>query len=156
MLLIPKYAPEFASFFALRTVYDAQGRRRFHGAWTGGYSAGYYNTVGSAEGWAPSAYVSSRDRSAKGDGQRRAQTVADFQDEEDGVLGGRISMAGGFGSDHLPEDGNKISRPSPPALSEVHSSLIETFVQARIGKRLLQSLGLREGSSKKGGTLILL
>eukprot|EP00955_Chlamydomonas_euryale_P091008 364589-Chlamydomonas_euryale.AAC.2 len=26
---------------------DAQGRRRFHGAFTGGFSAGYYNTVGS-------------------------------------------------------------------------------------------------------------
>jgi G patch domain-containing protein 1 len=26
---------------------DEQGRRRFHGAFTGGFSAGYYNTVGS-------------------------------------------------------------------------------------------------------------
>ncbi|KAG0268667.1 hypothetical protein BGZ95_002385 [Linnemannia exigua] len=31
-------------------VKDEQGRRRFHGAFTGGFSAGYYNTVGSAEG----------------------------------------------------------------------------------------------------------
>ena len=31
-------------------VLDKQGRRRFHGAFTGGYSAGYYNTVGSKEG----------------------------------------------------------------------------------------------------------
>lgn len=31
-------------------VTDAQGRRRFHGAFTGGFSAGYYNTVGSKEG----------------------------------------------------------------------------------------------------------
>ena len=29
-------------------VLDAQGRRRFHGAFTGGFSAGYFNTVGSA------------------------------------------------------------------------------------------------------------
>jgi G patch domain-containing protein 1 len=29
---------------------DEQGRRRFHGAFTGGFSAGYYNTVGSKEG----------------------------------------------------------------------------------------------------------
>lgn len=27
-------------------VYDSEGRRRFHGAFTGGFSAGYYNTVG--------------------------------------------------------------------------------------------------------------
>lgn len=31
-------------------VTDEEGRRRFHGAFTGGYSAGYYNTVGSKEG----------------------------------------------------------------------------------------------------------
>lgn len=31
-------------------VRDEQGRRRFHGAFTGGFSAGYYNTVGSKEG----------------------------------------------------------------------------------------------------------
>ena len=31
-------------------VKDKQGRRRFHGAFTGGFSAGYYNTVGTEEG----------------------------------------------------------------------------------------------------------
>lgn len=31
-------------------VLDKQGRRRFHGAFTGGFSAGYFNTVGSKEG----------------------------------------------------------------------------------------------------------
>lgn len=31
-------------------VLDQQGRRRFHGAFTGGFSAGYFNTVGSKEG----------------------------------------------------------------------------------------------------------
>ena len=29
-------------------VRDVHGRQRLHGAFTGGYSAGYYNTVGSA------------------------------------------------------------------------------------------------------------
>jgi len=29
---------------------DEQGRKRFHGAFTGGFSAGYYNTVGSKVG----------------------------------------------------------------------------------------------------------
>ena len=33
-----------------QTVRDAQGRLRFHGAFTGGFSAGYFNTVGSKEG----------------------------------------------------------------------------------------------------------
>jgi hypothetical protein len=31
-------------------VTDEKGRRRFHGAFTGGFSAGYYNSVGSKEG----------------------------------------------------------------------------------------------------------
>ena len=33
-----------------QTVTDEQGRRRLHGAFTGGFSAGYGNTVGSKEG----------------------------------------------------------------------------------------------------------
>ena len=39
---------------------DEKGRRRFHGAFTGGFSAGYYNTVGSEKGWQPQAFKSSR------------------------------------------------------------------------------------------------
>jgi G patch domain-containing protein 1 len=31
-------------------VRDEKGRRRLHGAFTGGFSAGYFNTVGSKEG----------------------------------------------------------------------------------------------------------
>jgi G patch domain-containing protein 1 len=31
-------------------VFDEQGRKRLHGAFTGGFSAGYFNTVGSKEG----------------------------------------------------------------------------------------------------------
>ena len=31
-------------------VTDSKGRRRFHGAFTGGFSAGYFNTVGTKEG----------------------------------------------------------------------------------------------------------
>lgn len=57
---------------------DEQGRRRFHGAFTGGFSAGYFNSVGSAEGWKPSTFVSSRDARAS-----KAQRVEDFMDDED-------------------------------------------------------------------------
>ncbi len=31
-------------------VTDSEGRRRFHGAFSGGFSAGYFNSVGSKEG----------------------------------------------------------------------------------------------------------
>lgn len=54
-------------------VTDKQGRRRFHGAFTGGFSAGYYNTVGSEEGWTPKNMF---ERKGK-------QNVHDFMDDED-------------------------------------------------------------------------
>ncbi|KAF8141436.1 hypothetical protein EV363DRAFT_1412875 [Boletus edulis] len=60
-------------------VRDEKGRRRLHGAFTGGFSAGYFNTVGSKEGWTPSTFVSSRSDRAK----NRATRPEDFMDEED-------------------------------------------------------------------------
>lgn len=58
---------------------DAQGRRRFHGAFTGGFSAGFFNTVGSLEGWTPSEFKSSRSEKQK----HVTQNAADFMDDED-------------------------------------------------------------------------
>ncbi|KAK7203869.1 hypothetical protein BZA70DRAFT_296713 [Myxozyma melibiosi] len=55
---------------------DEQGRKRFHGAFTGGFSAGYFNTVGSKEGWQPSQYISKN-------GKGKKLTPEDFMDEED-------------------------------------------------------------------------
>ena len=43
-------------------VTDKEGRRRFHGAFTRGFSAGFYNTLGSKEGWSPRTFMSSRKR----------------------------------------------------------------------------------------------
>jgi hypothetical protein len=50
-----KFAPVWE-----QEVRDESGRRRLHGAFTGGFSAGYFNTVGSKEGWTPQTFVSSR------------------------------------------------------------------------------------------------
>ncbi|KAL1961963.1 hypothetical protein VTN77DRAFT_744 [Rasamsonia byssochlamydoides] len=61
-------------------VTDERGRKRLHGAFTGGFSAGYFNTVGSKEGWTPSTFVSSRQNRAKDMKQQRPE---DFMDEED-------------------------------------------------------------------------
>ncbi|KAJ3181775.1 hypothetical protein HDU87_000793 [Geranomyces variabilis] len=60
---------------------DEQGRKRFHGAFTGGFSAGYFNSVGSKEGWAPSQFVSSRN--ARFDPKNAAARPEDFMDDED-------------------------------------------------------------------------
>ncbi|OMJ09976.1 G patch domain-containing protein 1-like protein [Smittium culicis] len=58
---------------------DENGLKKFHGAFTGGFSAGYFNTVGSAEGWTPSNFVSSRSNRAK----YTQQKPEDFMDRED-------------------------------------------------------------------------
>uniref|UniRef100_A0A1A9WTC4 G-patch domain-containing protein n=1 Tax=Glossina brevipalpis TaxID=37001 RepID=A0A1A9WTC4_9MUSC len=61
-------------------VTDEQGRRRFHGAFTGGFSAGYWNTVGSKEGWTPRSFKSSRNEKTT---ESFNQCPEDFMDEED-------------------------------------------------------------------------
>lgn len=60
---------------------DETGRKRFHGAFTGGFSAGYHNTVGSREGWTPASFTSSR--SSRHAPPTSAQRVEDYMDEED-------------------------------------------------------------------------
>lgn len=59
---------------------------RFYGAFTGGFSAGYFNTVGSEEGFQPKTFVSSRNNRAN----RVANAATDYMDEEDGLLGGAL------------------------------------------------------------------
>jgi G patch domain-containing protein 1 len=61
---------------------DKYGRRRFHGAFTGGFSAGFFNSVGSLEGWTPATFKSSRGDKAK----EMQQKPEDYMDEEVMVL----------------------------------------------------------------------
>ena len=82
---------------AEQVALDAQGRRRFHGAFTGGFSAGYFNSVGSAEGWKPSSFVSSRRLGGGAGGeastsagaaappprQQQQRTARDFMDDDE-------------------------------------------------------------------------
>ncbi|KAL7946589.1 hypothetical protein V8C42DRAFT_344411 [Trichoderma barbatum] len=64
-------------------VRDEKGRRRLHGAFTGGWSAGYFNTVGSKEGWTPSTFVSSRSNRRKDEAGHSRPRAEDYMDEED-------------------------------------------------------------------------
>lgn len=59
---------------------------RFHGAFTGGFSAGYFNTVGSEEGFKPKSFVSTRQNRA----ERKFVSAKDFMDQDDGLLGGQL------------------------------------------------------------------
>jgi G patch domain-containing protein 1 len=85
---LPAYDPEArddGSYVPIwkQEVTDERGRKRLHGAFTGGFSAGYFNTVGSKEGWAPSTFVSSRANRAKDAKDGKQQRTEDFMDEED-------------------------------------------------------------------------
>lgn len=59
-------------------VTDENGRRRFHGAFTGGFSAGFFNTAGSRDGWSPAHFKSSRSQRK----ETRQQKPVDFMDGE--------------------------------------------------------------------------
>jgi len=123
-------------------VTDEQGRRRFHGAFTGGFSAGYYNTVGTEKGWKPNSVF---DRSKK-------QSIDDFLDDEDrsefGIQPKALKANEGFNPNASsreprgPQGGASIdgySHNIAPKLTEI----------ATIGIRILRTMGYIENQSSK-------
>ncbi|KAL5110040.1 G patch domain-containing protein 1 [Taenia crassiceps] len=77
--LYPKSRPQAYE----QRVLNERGRpMRFHGAFTGGFSAGYFNTVGSKEGFRPQSFTSSRRNRSQNAGQVLSKPE-DFMDEED-------------------------------------------------------------------------
>lgn len=52
---------------------------RFHGAFTGGFSSGYFNTVSTKEGWTPSQFFSTRNQRSS----NVSQQPEDYMDDED-------------------------------------------------------------------------
>ncbi|KAG8533324.1 uncharacterized protein KY384_002107 [Bacidia gigantensis] len=118
-------------------VTDEQGRKRLHGAFTGGFSAGYFNTVGSKEGWTPSTFVSSRSN-RKTQPQKQEQRPEDFMDEEDLAEAEEAQKLqttdtfAGLGSNteaKKPEDLMDLLRPTGESM----------------GTKLLKKMGWREG-----------
>ncbi|KAG2212261.1 hypothetical protein INT47_001620 [Mucor saturninus] len=126
---------------------DEQGRRRFHGAFTGGFSAGYFNTVGSKEGWEPSNFVSSR--SARN--ERKEARPEDYMDEEDleAMAGARKLVATEEfdilgGTERELATRKKLESESGDLLG---SSLMGMFGPPKdsVGIRLLRKMGWRPG-----------
>lgn len=84
-------------------VTDSQGRRRLHGAFTGGFSAGYHNTVDSIGGFVPRTFVSHRGQK-RGSNNEPSSSFAhkpeDYMDEEDqaefGIAPKKIRVVGGY------------------------------------------------------------
>ena len=130
-------------------VVDAEGRRRFHGAFTGGYSAGYYNSVGSAEGWAPSSFKSSRERRA---GAPVRQAAEDFMDEEDLQSFGGKQLVANSQFDAIGSTATDVQRQTQVMASGSRSAIPgpapdELVIPScePVGKRLLKLFGWREG-----------
>ncbi|KAI4145878.1 MAG: hypothetical protein LQ340_006133, partial [Diploschistes diacapsis] len=119
-------------------VTDDRGRKRLHGAFTGGFSAGYFNTVGSKEGWAPSSFVSSRSNRWKDAGGVQ-QKAEDFMDEEDlaeAEEARKVSTKDTFSGLGSTED--EVSRRAP---------LVDLLRPSgeNMGVKLLQKMGWRDG-----------
>jgi len=131
-----KYTPLWKQEFK-----DERGRKVMpHGAFKGGWVAGYNNTVGSAEGWTPSQFVSSRSQRA----QIKAASIADFMDAEDFE-----EMGFGSGKELTAHADYQTFGPSPnqkklPTTALIPEDLI-TPSKDPIGVRLLRLMGWREG-----------
>lgn len=131
------------------TVRDEQGRRRFHGAFTGGFSAGYFNSVGSKEGWVPSQFTSSRKSKWSKDLIR--DRPEDFMDEEDfnahGIAPKRVHTTDKFTSSTSSREFESFAGFRDPACDLV-DFLCETVTPAKVsvGVKLLKYL---KGTSKR-------
>ncbi|MED6253441.1 G patch domain-containing protein 1, partial [Ataeniobius toweri] len=132
-----------------QTVKDEKGRyERFHGAFTGGFSAGYFNTVGSKEGWTPSTFVSSRQQKA----DKHHARPEDFMDEEDfsehGIAPREITTSQEFSSSRRDEAAEKARAVSAQAALIPGDTLLEELIapaRLSIGIELLRKMGWKEG-----------
>ena len=122
---------------------DELGRRRFHGAFTGGFSAGYFNSVGSKEGWTPQQFSSSRSKRA----EYKPQTLSDFQDAEDQeaemMEGKQITTNQQFSSFH--DMRRHTGGVAENLLREVAPGVQDS--QDSVGWRLLKQMGWKVGDA---------
>ena len=138
---------------------DEQGRRRFHGAFTGGFSAGYYNTVGSKEGWAPASFVSSR--GARADAGEAKPDARAFMDEDEVLeLDARRNAVGTRAefdtakalaeAQSTAEVHRAVLDGARPAVlpGPVPTDLVIVPVKESIGTRLLRAMGWRPGGAQ--------
>ncbi|CAH4023409.1 unnamed protein product [Pieris brassicae] len=121
---------------------DAYGRRRFHGAFTGGFSAGFGNTVGTPEGWTPATFKSSRMEKA----QLSSQKPEDYMDEEDrsefGIAPMQVQTQGEFSGQKRAKSNRFHDGPIPgePVLEQILRPVHESAAV-----RMLRAMGWRDG-----------
>ncbi|KAH6678667.1 hypothetical protein B0J14DRAFT_328235 [Halenospora varia] len=141
---LPAFDPEVrddGSFVPVwkQEVTDERGLKRLHGAFTGGFSAGYFNTVGSKEGWTPSTFVSSRTNRKKDAPKPVQQRPEDFMDDEDiadAAEAQRVQTAEGFAGLGSTQD-DATRRGAALDLFRIEGETI--------GVKLLKKMGWKEG-----------
>ncbi|XP_075107730.1 G patch domain-containing protein TGH isoform X1 [Nicotiana tabacum] len=133
-------------------VTDEEGRRRFHGAFTGGFSAGYYNTVGSKEGWTPQSFTSSRKNRA----EFKQQSLFNFlDDDEKAEMEGRLGTSmqydtfGFTAAEVARKQAEKEQNQRPSAIPGPVPDEVVLPAPESIGLKLLQKMGWRRGRSIK-------
>lgn len=134
-------------------VRDDEGRRRFHGAFTGGFSAGYYNTVGSKEGWAPQTFKSSRKNRA----ELKEQNILNFLDEDEkaeleGQFLGTTSQFDTFGftaAEIARKQAEKEQKQRPSIIPGPAPDEIVVPATESVGVKLLLKMGWSRGRSIK-------
>uniref|UniRef100_A0A8D2JRA9 G-patch domain containing 1 n=1 Tax=Sciurus vulgaris TaxID=55149 RepID=A0A8D2JRA9_SCIVU len=132
-----------------QTVRDEKGRyKRFHGAFSGGFSAGYFNTVGSKEGWTPSTFISSRQNRA----DKSVLGPEDFMDEEDlsefGIAPKAIVTTDDFASktkDRIREKARQLAAATAPIPGATLLDDLITPAKLSVGFELLRKMGWKEG-----------
>ncbi len=125
--------------YQTKRQFQKQQQPRFHGAFTGGFSAGYFNTVGTKEGWKPSLV------------KKRDQKLEDFMDDEDHAnWGGPTRLRDEYGTKNLPPAGDRDDSAEDKTTSSrtpfLPKSMLEISHQT-VGPRLLRRLGWREGGT---------
>ncbi|KAG4207570.1 hypothetical protein ERO13_A03G074400v2 [Gossypium hirsutum] len=133
-------------------VRDEEGRRRFHGAFTGGFSAGYFNTVGTKEGWAPQSFTSSRKNRA----EVKQQSIFNFLDEDEkaeleGTLGtsSQFDTFGFTAAEFARKQADKEQKQRPSAIPGPVPDELVLPASESIGVKLLLKMGWRHGRAIK-------
>ncbi|KAI9140593.1 hypothetical protein BKA69DRAFT_1078742 [Paraphysoderma sedebokerense] len=133
-------------------VRDEKGRKRLHGAFKGGFSAGYFNTVGSKEGWTPSTFVSSRS-SRKEQTQLRPE---DFMDEEDleEIRNEKQTTATSTFSLFTSAPESQIGIGTEPAVGDGYLSNLVAPTSESMGTKIMKNMGWKPGQGL--GPLVLI
>jgi G patch domain-containing protein 1 len=137
--------PVFVPSGKRRTKQQQQQQQRFHGAFTGGFSAGYFNTVDTKEGWVPKQSNEEEEHtdSSLSKKRRKPQKMEDFMDEQDfNEWGGPTSVKRDFSE---VQRKGAATTTTTTTNTEIFSFSVEP--PPNVGRRLLRILGWRDGGT---------